>query len=102
MKKGVLILKVKTFLIANGVSTRREQSTLDRYFKSYNIIVVIARLKRFFLLDQILTLLTLEELMCTLPKKLIKPRTVLIKPGMTYFLAGLGRIDYVNGPHSLL
>ncbi|XP_057375659.1 nitric oxide-associated protein 1-like [Daphnia carinata] len=52
--------------------------------------------------SQILTLLTLEELMLTLPKKLIKPRTVLLKPGMTYFLAGLGRIDYLDGPHSLL
>ncbi|KAI9554132.1 hypothetical protein GHT06_019404 [Daphnia sinensis] len=52
--------------------------------------------------SQILTLLTLEELMLTLPKKLIKARTVLLKPGMTYFLAGLGRIDYLEGPHSLL
>lgn len=69
----------------------------------YNVLNYISiRTDSVFVCLQILTLLTLEELMLTLPKKLIKPRTVLLKPGMTYFLAGLGRIDYLEGPHSLL
>lgn len=47
--------------------------------------------------ESILTLLTTEELLLTLPKKMILPRTFLMKPGMSLFLAGLGRVDYLNG-----
>ena len=100
-KKGILILNIKTLLKVSGVTTRLEQSMLVRYVKNPTIFLVEIH-NNVFPLYQILTLLTLEELMLTLPKKLIRPRTVLIKPGMTYFLAGLGRIDYVDGPHSLL
>ncbi|KAK0089904.1 hypothetical protein PV326_004329 [Microctonus aethiopoides] len=48
--------------------------------------------------DQVLHLLTTEELLLTLPKKIISPRTFIFKPGQTMFLAGLGRIDLINGP----
>lgn len=52
--------------------------------------------------DQILTLLTLEELVLTMSNKLIQPRTLLFRPGTSYFLGGLARIDYLQGPHPLL
>lgn len=47
--------------------------------------------------DQVLNLLTTEELLLTIPKAMITPRTFLMKPGFTLFLAGLGRIDYLSG-----
>lgn len=47
--------------------------------------------------ESILNMLTTEELLLTLPKKMILPRTVLLKPGMSLFLAGVGRVDYLNG-----
>ena len=53
-------------------------------------------------LFQILTLLTLEELVLTMSNKLIQPRTLLFRPGTSYFLGGLARIDYLQGPHPLL
>ncbi|XP_058128330.1 nitric oxide-associated protein 1 [Anopheles ziemanni] len=51
--------------------------------------------------DQILDLLTTEEILQTVPKEIIRPRTYLLKTGMTIFLAGLGRLDYVSGPDSI-
>ncbi|XP_050303854.1 nitric oxide-associated protein 1 [Anthonomus grandis grandis] len=47
--------------------------------------------------DQILHLLTLDELRLTLPEEIIRPETFRIKPGMTMFIAGLARLDYVSG-----
>ncbi|XP_046423953.1 nitric oxide-associated protein 1 [Neodiprion fabricii] len=47
--------------------------------------------------DQLLHLLTTDELMATLPKKMIIPRTYIIKPKYTMFLGGLGRLDYFDG-----
>lgn len=47
--------------------------------------------------ESILSLLTTEELLLTLPKRMIMPRTFLVKPGMSLFLAGVGRVDYLNG-----
>ncbi|KAF6204698.1 hypothetical protein GE061_018859 [Apolygus lucorum] len=47
--------------------------------------------------DQILDLLTTEELMKVLPQKTIEPRTVIMKPGWTLFVGGLARIDYLQG-----
>uniref|UniRef100_A0A182QIV6 G domain-containing protein n=1 Tax=Anopheles farauti TaxID=69004 RepID=A0A182QIV6_9DIPT len=51
--------------------------------------------------EQILDLLTIEELSLTIPKQIIRPRTYLMKPGLTIFLAGLGRLDYVEGPKTI-
>lgn len=51
--------------------------------------------------DQILNLLSTEELLLTIPKQMITPQTFLMKPGFTLYLAGLGRIDYVNGRSSI-
>ncbi|XP_034941058.1 nitric oxide-associated protein 1 [Chelonus insularis] len=48
--------------------------------------------------NQILHFLTTEELLLTLPKQMIRPRTFLFKPGQTLFLAGLGRVDLLTGP----
>lgn len=50
--------------------------------------------------DQITNLLTTDELLLTLPKQMIRPRAYLLKVGMTLFLAGLGRLDYIDGPLS--
>ena len=47
--------------------------------------------------EQVLNLLTTEELLLTIPKQMIKPRTYIFKPNMTLFLAGLGRLDYIEG-----
>ncbi|KAK9504598.1 hypothetical protein O3M35_010900 [Rhynocoris fuscipes] len=47
--------------------------------------------------DQILDLLTTEELMLTIPKEIIEPRTFLMKPNWTIFIAGLARLDYIEG-----
>lgn len=46
---------------------------------------------------KILHLLTTDELMLTLPKQIIQPRTFSIKTGYTIFIAGLGRLDYIDG-----
>uniref|UniRef100_A0A6P7GYS2 Nitric oxide-associated protein 1-like n=1 Tax=Diabrotica virgifera virgifera TaxID=50390 RepID=A0A6P7GYS2_DIAVI len=51
--------------------------------------------------DQILDLLTLEELILTLPKELIRPETFCVKPGTSLFIAGLARLDYLKGPDSI-
>ncbi|XP_063696997.1 nitric oxide-associated protein 1 [Culicoides brevitarsis] len=48
--------------------------------------------------EQILNLLTTEELLKVLPKEMINPRTYLFKLGMSLFLAGLARIDFLEGP----
>ncbi|XP_033211799.1 nitric oxide-associated protein 1 [Belonocnema kinseyi] len=51
--------------------------------------------------DQILHLLTTDELMKTLPKTIISPRTFLLHRGQTIFLAGMGRLDCLNVPSFL-
>lgn len=51
--------------------------------------------------ESILNLLTTEELLLTLPKKMITPRTFLIKPLMSLFLAGVGRMDFLKGLDSI-
>lgn len=48
--------------------------------------------------DQILNMLTVDELMYVIPKELISPVTFILKPGMTIFIAGLARLDFVEGP----
>lgn len=47
--------------------------------------------------DQILDLLTTEELLSVLPKRTIAPRTFILHPNQTIFLAGIGRLDYLEG-----
>ncbi|XP_058444789.1 nitric oxide-associated protein 1 [Malaya genurostris] len=47
--------------------------------------------------DQITNLLTTDELLAVFPKRMIRPRAFLLKTGMTLFLAGLGRLDYLEG-----
>nr|CAD7460474.1 unnamed protein product [Timema tahoe] len=47
--------------------------------------------------DQILDLLTTEELLLTLPRTTLVPRTFSIKEGCTLFIAGLARLDYLEG-----
>ncbi|XP_044261998.1 nitric oxide-associated protein 1 [Tribolium madens] len=51
--------------------------------------------------DQIIHLLTTEELLLTLPKELVIPRTLCLKPNSSLFIAGLARLDYVDGPTSI-
>lgn len=51
--------------------------------------------------DQILHLLTTDELVKTLPREIIRPETYCIKPGTSLFIAGLARLDFVRGPNSV-
>nr|KAG5698804.1 hypothetical protein BaRGS_032223 [Batillaria attramentaria] len=51
--------------------------------------------------EQIINLLEPEELMTVLPKSLIQPVCVVIKPGQVLFVSGLGRIDFVQGSKSI-
>ncbi|XP_063907753.1 nitric oxide-associated protein 1 [Zophobas morio] len=51
--------------------------------------------------DQIIHLLTTDELLLTLPKQVILPRTFCVKPNSTLFIGGLSRLDYVNGSSSV-
>ncbi|CAN7939244.1 unnamed protein product [Ixodes hexagonus] len=50
--------------------------------------------------DQILDILTLEELLKVLPKEIITPRTVLLRLNQTLFLSGLARVDLLQVPRS--
>lgn len=50
--------------------------------------------------DQVFNLLTTEELLLVVPKQMITPRVFLMKPGMSLFLAGLGRVDYLHNADS--
>ncbi|KAL1465035.1 hypothetical protein WDU94_004631 [Cyamophila willieti] len=51
--------------------------------------------------DQVIHLLTTEELVLTLPKYIICPRVFHIRPGQTLFIAGLGRVDFVESTENL-
>jgi len=48
--------------------------------------------------DQIINLLTAEEISKTLASSPIRPRTMLLRVGHSLFMGGLGRLDYVEGP----
>ena len=45
---------------------------------------------------QLINLLTSKELRLALPKKPLKPRTFILKPGQCLFLGGLARLDYAE------
>lgn len=47
--------------------------------------------------DQVLDLLTMQELLSVLPKKIISPRTFVLRVNQTIFLGGIGRLDYAEG-----
>ncbi|XP_011867473.1 PREDICTED: nitric oxide-associated protein 1 [Vollenhovia emeryi] len=47
--------------------------------------------------DQVLDLLTMQELLSVLPTKIISPRTFILRTNQTIFLGGIGRLDYVEG-----
>ncbi|XP_066253166.1 nitric oxide-associated protein 1 [Euwallacea similis] len=51
--------------------------------------------------DQILHLLTTEELVQTLPREIIRAETFCVKPETSLFIAGLARLDYVQGKDSI-
>lgn len=51
--------------------------------------------------DQIINLLTTDELLDVVPKKVMWPRVLLMKPGHSLFLAGLGRVDFVGGADNI-
>lgn len=46
--------------------------------------------------DQVLSLLSTDELLLTIPKQLIKPQTYYLHKGQTFFIGGLGRIDLID------
>ncbi|XP_012535443.1 nitric oxide-associated protein 1 [Monomorium pharaonis] len=47
--------------------------------------------------DQVLDLLTMQELLTVLPKEIISPRTFVLHVNQTIFLGGIGRLDYTKG-----
>ncbi|KZC08694.1 Nitric oxide-associated protein 1 [Dufourea novaeangliae] len=47
--------------------------------------------------DQTLDLLTTDELLLTLPQETIVPRTFIFRPKETVFVAGMGRLDFLEG-----
>lgn len=47
--------------------------------------------------DQVINMLTTEELLLTVPKNALWPRVFHMLPGDSLFLSGLGRIDYIAG-----
>lgn len=51
--------------------------------------------------DQILDLLTIDELVLTSSKMTMSPRTFDLKPQQTVFVAGLGRLDYLAGEYHI-
>lgn len=46
--------------------------------------------------DQMYSLFTIEELMLVKQKEMMRPRTFLMKPGMSLFLAGIARLDFLE------
>ena len=52
--------------------------------------------------DQILSLLTTEELLKVLPRQTIRPRTFTLEPFQTLFLAGLARLDLLHAKDSIM
>lgn len=51
--------------------------------------------------DQVINMLTTEELLLTIPKSALWPRVFHMAPGHSLFLSGLGRIDYTSGAKSV-
>uniref|UniRef100_A0A1B6HVK5 G domain-containing protein n=1 Tax=Homalodisca liturata TaxID=320908 RepID=A0A1B6HVK5_9HEMI len=51
--------------------------------------------------DQIINLLTTEELMMTIPQEPIVPRTFQVWEGQSLMVGGLGRLDYLSGPANI-
>ncbi|XP_076278767.1 nitric oxide-associated protein 1 isoform X2 [Lasioglossum baleicum] len=47
--------------------------------------------------DQVLDLLTTDELALTVPTQTISPRTFILRPKETMFVAGMGRLDFLKG-----
>ncbi|XP_017781920.1 PREDICTED: nitric oxide-associated protein 1 [Nicrophorus vespilloides] len=47
--------------------------------------------------DQLIHLLTTEEILLTFPKTILRPQTFSLRPGNTLFIAGLARLDYLEG-----
>ena len=45
---------------------------------------------------QLINLLTTKELKLALPKKPLKPRTFILRPGQCLMLGGLARLDYFD------
>lgn len=51
--------------------------------------------------EQLINLLTHDELMKVLPRQLLRPRTFCLQPGHSIFLAGLARLDLLYSPKSV-
>lgn len=49
--------------------------------------------------DQVLSLLSTEELLLTIPKQQIRPQTYYLNTGYTIFIGGLARLDLVECSH---
>ncbi|CAG9783382.1 unnamed protein product [Diatraea saccharalis] len=78
---------------------KRKMMTLDEKHE------VFAKSKWFYdtpgviLPDQVLSLLSTEELLLTIPKETIRPQTYYLHMGSTIFIGGLARIDHIHCSH---
>lgn len=52
--------------------------------------------------DQMLSLLTTEELLKVIPRKIITPRTFSLQPYQSLFIAGLARLDVIHSRQNVL
>ncbi|XP_077992657.1 nitric oxide-associated protein 1-like [Glandiceps talaboti] len=52
--------------------------------------------------NQILSKLNTQELSYVVPSRVLLPQTIQIKPSQVMFLAGLGRLDYIQGDEPIL
>ncbi|KAL4713567.1 hypothetical protein ACJJTC_006155 [Scirpophaga incertulas] len=50
--------------------------------------------------DQVLGLLSTEELLLTIPKKMLRPQTYYLDAGYSLFVGGLARVDVVESAHA--
>lgn len=51
--------------------------------------------------EQTINMLTSEELLYTIPKQTLWPRSFYIESGNSVFISGLGRIDYIGGASNI-
>ncbi|CAI2329324.1 unnamed protein product [Caenorhabditis sp. 36 PRJEB53466] len=49
--------------------------------------------------NQVLSLFTLDELVNVTPRRVLKPRTALVKPGESLLIGGVARLDIIDSQH---
>ena len=84
------------FILAYLGYTQSISDIILFWFLGMQSIKHLALESSFLLITQLINLLTAKELNLALPKKALKPRTFILKPGQTLLLGGLARLDYTS------